>query len=166
MDAVDRILAQWRVARPDLDVRAMGPIGRLSRVTLGFSRRMGKTFADHGLNAAGFDLLATLRRSPPPHALSAGELMSSMMITSGTVTNRIDQLVKAGLVRRAADARDARRAVISLTPEGFETIEKAVADHLKTQERLLAGMSDYEIAQLDEILRRLMALMEAAESGP
>lgn len=100
MDAVDRILKQWAIARPDLDTSAMGPIYRLSRVFYHLTRRMGETFARHGLNAAGFDVLATLRRSPPPHALSPGELMASMMITSGTMTNRVDQLAKAGLVTR------------------------------------------------------------------
>jgi DNA-binding MarR family transcriptional regulator len=164
MDAVDRILEQWCVARPDLDVRPMGPIGRLSRVAHGLSRSMATTFAHHGLNAAGFDLLATLRRSPPPHALSAGKLMSSMMITSGTMTNRIDQLAKAGLVERRADPNDARRAVVTLTPMGFDLIEKAIADHVQTQKRLLANMNDSEVEQLDELLRKLMASTDTGDS--
>lgn len=165
MDAVDRILKQWRFARPDLDVSPMGPIGRLSRVAHGLSRSMATTFAHHGLNAAGFDLLATLRRSPPPHALSAGELMSSMMITSGTMTNRIDQLVKAGLVKRMTDPSDARRAVVTLTLSGFDLIEKAIADHVQTQERLLASMKDSEVKQLDDLLRKLMATTDTGESS-
>lgn len=162
MDAVDDILEQWRIARPDLDVRAMGPIGRLNRTALGLSLGMRKTFARHGLNAAGFDLLATLRRAPPPHALTAGELISSMMITSGTVTNRIDQLVKAGLVERVKDPGDARRVVVTLTPGGFEVIDKAIAEHVQTQKQLLAGMTDSEIEQLDGLLRKLMATPQIA----
>tara|TARA_R100001369_G_scaffold91387_1_gene132557 strand:- start:1687 stop:2187 length:501 start_codon:yes stop_codon:yes gene_type:complete len=164
MDAVDRILKQWCIARPDLDVGPMGPIGRLSRVAHGLSRSMATTFAHHGLNAAGFDLLATLRRSPRPHALPAGELMSSMMITSGTMTNRIDQLVKAGLVERRADPDDARRAVVTLTPQGFDLIDKAIADHVLTQKRLLADMNESEVKQLDTLLRKLMASIDTGES--
>lgn len=124
---------------------------------------MAVTFAQHGLNAAGFDLLATLRRAPPPHALSAGELMSSMMITSGTMTNRIDQLAKTGLVERLTDPNDARRAVVTLTSKGFDLIEKAIADHVQTQERLLARMKDSEVQQLDELLRKLMATTDKDE---
>lgn len=164
MDAVDRILKQWSVARPDLDVRPMGPIGRLNRTAHALSRSMAKTFAHHSLNAAGFDLLATLRRSPPPHALSAGDLMSSMMITSGTMTNRIDQLVKANLVERITDPTDARRAVVTLTPKGFDLIEKAIADHVQTQKRLLGNMNDSEVEQLDELLRKLMASIDTGDS--
>jgi len=160
MDAVDRILAQWKEARPDLNVGSMGPIGRLSRIFHYATRNMAETFARHGLNAAGFDVLATLRRSPPPHALTAGELMTSMMITSGTMTNRIDQLVKTGHVVRTTDKDDARRAVIKLTKKGFDLIEVAVVDHVRTQDALLAALSDEETAQLDSALRKLLKAAE------
>ena len=160
MDPVDRILDQWRQARPDLDVSAMGPVGRLSRVFHRNARRMGETFARHGLNAAGFDVLATLRRSPAPHALSPGELMNAMMITSGTMTNRIDQLAKQGLVTRTADLNDARRAVVKLTTKGFDLIDAAVAEHVEIQKALLAALTGEDIAALDGALRKLMAAAE------
>ena len=160
MDAVDLILAQWARERPDLDVRAMASVGRLSRIAKHCSDRMGETFARYGLNGAGFDVLATLRRSGPPHALSAGELMSSMMITSGTMTNRIDRLVKLGLVARSADPHDARKAVVRLTREGFDHIEKAVEAHAKTQQALLAGLTNEEKKALDRLLGKWMASIE------
>lgn len=156
MDDVDKILAQWRLARPDLDVWVMGPIGRLKRIASQFSLRMGVTFSGHGLNSAGFDVLATLRRSPAPHALSAGELMATMMITSGTTTNRIDQLVKAELITRTTDPDDARRALVKLTKKGFRLIDVAIADHVQTQTTLLSGLTIEEIAQLDTLLRKLI----------
>lgn len=156
MDAVDQILAQWNAARPDLNVRAMGPLGRFKRVAQIFNREMSVTFEKYGLNAAGFDVLATLRRTPP-HALSAGELMSSMMITSGTMTNRIDQLAKSGLVRRTADPKDARKAVVQLTEAGRSLIDQAVSEHVKTQAGLLARLEEEEISTLDQILRKLLS---------
>ncbi|WP_226781758.1 MarR family winged helix-turn-helix transcriptional regulator [Oceaniglobus trochenteri] len=161
MDDVDRILDQWRLARPDLDLRAMGPVGRLSRIAHQFSRRMGATFARHGLNAAGFDVLATLRRAPAPHALSAGALMNAMMITSGTMTNRIEQLVKAGLITRSPDPEDARRAVVKLTDRGFALVEGVLADHVATQNALLTGLSAQEAQQLDRLLAKLMVALES-----
>ncbi|UWQ94261.1 MarR family transcriptional regulator [Rhodobacteraceae bacterium M385] len=164
MDAVDKILEQWRQARPDLNVRSMGPIGRMSRVSHGNARRMGETFAKHGLNPAGFDVLATLRRSPSPHALSPGDLMEAMMITSGTMTNRIEQLAKAGLVTRTSDKNDARRAVVKLTTKGFDVIDAAIADHVETQNGLLAGLSEEDIRLLDDILRKLLLAAEDTSS--
>lgn len=155
MDAVDNILAQWRKARPDLDVVAMGAVGRVSRIAHHFSNEMGKTFSKHGLNAAGFDVLATLRRTPP-HALSAGELMASMMITSGTMTNRIDQLEKAGLVCRTSDPNDARKAVVRLTDQGQNLIDIALVDHVKTQKRLMVHLDTDEVETLNGLLSKLL----------
>jgi len=155
MDQVDKVIEQWRVARPDLDVTTMGPIGRLSRATKYMQAVAEQTFATHGLNMAGFDVLSALRRSGQPYALSAGDLLASMMITSGTMTNRIDQLEKAGLVRRASDPDDARKAIVCLTPEGLKRIEQGIVDHVATQRQLLTGLTADEVVQLDALLRKL-----------
>ncbi|MBR0641622.1 MarR family winged helix-turn-helix transcriptional regulator [Plastoroseomonas hellenica] len=160
MDRVDVILAQWRRERPDLDTGPMGLIGRIRRVAAHLSRGMEKTFAAHGLNGASFDVLATLRRSGPPYALSPGDLLETMMITSGTMTNRIDQLEKAGLVARAHNPEDRRSVIISLTKKGFATIDAAVTAHVATQARLVAGLSPEERAMLNAVLGKYMAGFE------
>jgi DNA-binding MarR family transcriptional regulator len=160
MDAVDEILAQWRRERPDLDVRPMGLIGRLMRLSRHLAREMEQTFAAHGLNGASFDVLATLRRSGPPYALSPGRLMAMMMVTSGTVTNRLDQLEKAGLVARTPNPEDGRSFVVSLTDPGLAVIEEAATAHVATQARLVAGLSDDERAALDGLLERYLGTFE------
>jgi DNA-binding MarR family transcriptional regulator len=154
MDHVDRIIDQWTRERPDLDVGPMAIIGRLGRLVRAFSREMDATFARHGLNQASFDLLATLRRSGPPYALSPGALMDATMVTSGTVTNRIDRLEQAGLVVRKPNPQDGRGFVVSLTPEGFHRIEAAVSDHVETQARLLAPLNTADRTALDALLRK------------
>ncbi|MBR0663938.1 MarR family transcriptional regulator [Roseomonas hellenica] len=160
MDRVDVILAQWRRERPDLDTGPMGLIGRIRRVAAHLSRGMEKTFMAHGLNGASFDVLATLRRSGPPYALSPGDLLETMMITSGTMTNRIDQLEKAGLVARAHNPEDRRSVIISLTKKGFATIDAAVTAHVATQARLVAALSPEERAMLNAVLGKYMAGFE------
>jgi len=155
MDQVDKVIEQWLTARPDLDTGTMGPIGRLSRAAKRIYALEEKTFADYGVNMAGFDVLSALRRSGPPYALSAGELMASMMITSGTMTNRIDQLEKAGLVRRTTDPNDARKAIVCLTAEGLKRIEQGIVAHVATQRRILADLTQEEVVQLDQLLRKL-----------
>jgi len=160
MDAVDQILRQWGEARPDLDVAPMGVVGRISRISRHMSRAMEETFAAHGLNGPGFDVLATLRRSRPPHALSPGELIAQMMISSGTMTNRIDQLELAGLVTRSVNPRDARGAIVGLTDGGFAVIDAAVTDHVATQARLLAVLSSSEAAALDRLLSAYLTRSE------
>lgn len=155
MDQVDKIIAQWQAARPDLETSLMGPFGRLSRAAKQISSIQEKAFGKSGLNTAGFDVLSALRRSGAPCALSVGDLMSSMMITSGTMTNRIDQLEKIGLVRRTPDPDDARRTIMSLTPEGLALIDQIIGDHVNNQHQLLSGLTADEIRHLDTLLRKL-----------
>jgi DNA-binding MarR family transcriptional regulator len=165
MDAVDEILAQWNSERPDLDVGPMGLIGRLGRIVHFLTREMDKTFAEYGLTGASFDVLATLRRSGAPYSLSPGDLLSTMMITSGTLTNRIDQLEKAGLVARSHNPDDRRSVSVLLTPKGLATIEAAVTAHVTTQKRLIALLSPEEQAALDPLLRSFLAGIAGRASG-
>ena len=160
MDQVDRILLQWRHERPDLDVAAMGTIGRIKRLNQHLVRAMEKTWAAHGLNAASFDVLATLRRAGPPYALSPGDLMKSTMVTSGTMTHRVDLLEQAGLIERVRNPDDGRGFLISLSPQGHGLIDEAVSAHVKTQEKLVEVLTDEERDQLDDLLRRFLSGFE------
>lgn len=161
MDRIDKILEQWRRERPDLDTTAMGLFGRMRNLTLHLSREMEKTFARFDLNSANFDMLATLRRSGEPYALSPSDLMDTMMVSSGTMTNRIDQLEKAGLVSRSQNPNDGRSFLISLTPEGFKLIDAAVTAHVETQARLVSSLSPEERTAIDGLLRNYLASFES-----
>ncbi|SON58216.1 Multiple antibiotic resistance protein MarR [Hartmannibacter diazotrophicus] len=163
MDDVDKIIAQWNRERPDLDVGPMALLGRLGRLRERLLREVEKVFSAYGLNSAGFDVLATLRRSGPPYSLSPGELMGQMMITSGTMTNRVDQLIKAGLVSRTQNPDDRRGMIISLTPTGFDLIEKAVAAHVANQHRLVASLSREEQDALNQLLKTYLARLDNAD---
>lgn len=154
MDHVDTIIEQWNRERPDLDVGPMALIGRLGRLARVWTREMEATFSRHGLNTATFDLLATLRRSGAPYALSPGDLIEATMVTSGTITNRIDRLVAAGLVERRPNPDDGRGFLVSLTREGFARIEACVTDHVATQARLVSGLDQSDRATLDALLRK------------
>ncbi|MBB5573951.1 MULTISPECIES: MarR family winged helix-turn-helix transcriptional regulator [Rhizobium] len=160
MDRIDKILAQWKRERPDLDTTPMGLIGRLGNVAHHLGREMERTFAQFDLNRATFDVLATLRRSGAPYALSPSDLMAAMMVTSGTMTNRIDQLEKAGLVARSTNPEDGRSFLVSLTEKGFALIDSAVAAHVETQARLVAGLSEEERAALNALLGKYLADLE------
>ncbi len=161
MDRIDKILDQWRRERPDLDTTAMGLFGRMRNLTLHLSREMEKTFGRFDLNSANFDMLATLRRSGEPYTLSPSDLMDTMMVSSGTMTNRIDQLEKAGLVARSQNPNDGRSFLISLTPEGFKLIDAAVTAHVETQARLVSSLSQEERTALDDLLRNYLASFES-----
>jgi len=156
MDHVDRILEQWAEQRPDLDTSAMGLIGRLKRLSHYVEGEMEQTFARLGLNLSSFDVLATLLRSGPPYQLSPGELIASSMVTSGTMTNRINQLEKQGMIERRKNPKDGRGAIIALTALGHDTISQAVAEHVVTQKSVVSELSVMERKSLDALLRRFL----------
>ncbi|MEU4768723.1 MarR family transcriptional regulator [Actinosynnema sp. NPDC023794] len=155
-DHVDLVLGQWHAQRPDLDVSPMAVIGRLSRLARLVDVELGKTFAAHDLDRASFDVLATLRRSAPPHRLTPTELMRASMVTSGAVTQRLDRLEARGLVVRTPHERDGRGVVVALTDAGRDLIDRTLPDHLATENRLLGGLSHPERTALADSLKHLL----------
>lgn len=156
LDHVDHILAQWRKERPDLDVGPMGLLGRLSRLTTHLGREVEAVLLKHGLSSSAFDVLATLRRAGQPYRLSPGDLLAMTMVSSGTMTNRIDQLEKAGLVERIHNPQDRRSVLISLTHRGFAIVEEAVGAHVENQHRLVASLSGEERTALNRLLKQFL----------
>ena len=159
-DPVDKILAQWAQERPDLDVSPMGLIGRTTRLSNYLRKAIGQVFAEFGLQPGEFDVLATLRRAKAPHQLSPTELFKSMMVSSGTMTNRIDRLEAAGWVERIPDERDRRGTLIHLTDEGFDLINEAVTAHVDNEHRILAVLDSSEKAHLAHLLSKLLVTFE------
>ncbi|MEJ2029338.1 MAG: MarR family transcriptional regulator [Maritimibacter sp.] len=149
---IEEIRAQWARQRPDIDTGPMALIGRLARLSALYREEMSTSFARHGLTAASFDPLATLLRSGPPYALSPNQLLATMMVTSGTMTHRIDQLVKDGFVARIPNPQDKRSVLVQLTERGRQVVDAAVTDHVQVQARLVAGFSAEKQAELARLL--------------
>ena len=165
MDHVDRILAQWATERPDLDVGPMGLFGRLKRLTDHLQAEIDAVYRKHGLSFAAFDVLATLRRSGPPYALSPTDLINWTMVTSGTMTNRIDRLQTQGLIERRPNPDDGRSTVVALTETGFALIDTVINEHVANQHRLIAQLPEDLRAGFEDGLRSWLASFEAQDSS-
>ncbi|MEU7746660.1 MarR family transcriptional regulator [Nonomuraea sp. NPDC049158] len=153
-DHVDRVLEQWAEQRPDLDVSPMAIIGRLSRLSRLIGTELTRTFSAHELDSASFDVLATLRRNG--RSLTPAELMKSAMVTSGAITQRLDRLQSRGLVSRTPSEKDGRVVHVALTEEGRALIDRALPDHVETEHRLLAALSEPRRAALAGELKELL----------
>lgn len=165
MSHVDVLIEQWRAQRPDLQFEPMAMTSRLARVARHLTHEIEQGLGKHGLNIASFDVLATLRRAGPPYRLSPGQLVDNTMVTSGTMTNRIDQLVKTGLVVRVQNPDDGRSVFIELTTRGLDLVERAVTDHVDNLGRLTDHLSERDFSQLDRLLKKYLASLESADSG-
>jgi DNA-binding MarR family transcriptional regulator len=160
-DEVDQLLAAWRVERPDVDVSPLEVFSRVSRVAVYADRVRREAFDAHGLEPWGFDVLAALRRAGSPYALSPTALIRSTLVTSATMTHRIDRLESAGLVTRAPDPDDRRGVRVALTDGGRERVDAALEDLVRAEDALLAGVSAAERSALAAFLRRILRPLEA-----
>jgi len=160
-DHVDDIVAAWTRERPDLDATPMGVIGRITRASRMLDRELERVFAQHGLDAPGFDVLATLRRSGRPYLLSASALADATMVARSSTTSRIERLVADGYVERLPNEHDGRGVDIRLTAAGLEVIDRAVAAHVANEARLLSSLSDGARRRLADDLRRLLGALDS-----
>jgi len=162
-DEVDDLVAAWRAQRPDLDVEPMQVLSRISRLARHLDIARRGAFAEHELESWAFDVLSALRRQGPPFQLTPGALLRATLVTSGTMTNRIDRLAAEGLVRREPDPRDKRGVLVTLTEQGQERVDAALAGLLRRERALLAGLDDAERGNLADLMRILLAPFDAAE---
>jgi DNA-binding MarR family transcriptional regulator len=160
MDRAERAVTQWQKERPDLDVTPMTLLGRLAEAaTLVARTRQDPLFARFGLQPGEFDVLATLRRSGPPFALTPTALYEATMVTSGAMTSRIDRLEANGLVERTRHPTDRRGVIVKLTAKGEATIDRALEAHVENLHEIVAGLSKAERDQLSSLLAKLIATL-------
>ncbi|WP_246222670.1 MarR family winged helix-turn-helix transcriptional regulator [Phytoactinopolyspora limicola] len=159
-DEVDRLVEAWRRERPDLDVSPMEVLSRVTRLARYMDRARRAAFAAHGLEPWEFDVLAALRRSGPPYELSPGTLLAQTLVTSGTMTARVDKLTARGLVTRRRDDHDRRAVQVALTTQGRTAVDAALEGLLAHERDILAGLPHQDRAALAALLRAVVLPFE------
>ena len=162
-DEVDRLVEAWTAARPDLDLEPMQVLSRVTRLSRQLDAARRTAFAEHGVEPWEFDVLAALRRAGPPYQLSPGRLLRETMVTSGTMTNRIDRLEQRRLVTRLPHPRDRRGVLVQLTEAGRATVDGALAGLLERERRLLSALDPDDQQELAALLRRLSVAVTSAD---
>lgn len=158
-DHVDRLLVQWLQQRPDLDCSPMGVLGRVSRMSRIVDKKLDITFKNNELSAIEFDILAALRRF---NALTTPtELYQTLMLSSGTMSTRVEQLVQRELIERIYNEEDRRSCHLRLTPKGKKLIDKAISEHVANEDRILAPLNTEQREQLASLLRTWLLANEA-----
>jgi len=163
-DEVDRLVAAWRRERPDLDVGPLEVLSRVSRLARHLDRARRAAFAEHGLEPWEFDVLTALRRAGAPYQLSPGQLLTQTLVTSGTMTNRIDRLAGKGLVQRLPDPADRRGVLVRLTPAGQDRADEALAGLLDHERQILSELSPAQRDDLARLLRQLVSPFDNLEN--
>ena len=159
-DEVDRLVEAWQRERSDLDLRPMEVLSRVTRLSHHLDRARRQAFTEHAIESWEFDVLAALRRAGAPYQLSPGRLIKETLVTSGTMTNRVDRLEARGLVERLPDPHDRRGVLVRLTGEGRTTVDGALEGLLARERDLLAGLNATDQRRLAGLLRTLVVPFE------
>ena len=165
-DHVDLVLSQWAHERPDLDVSSMAVLARIFRVQ--YRRAAAHRAACFAPPACTRDSSTCWPRciaQASPHALSPQQLTAALLLSSGAMTHRLDQLEQGGLIARSPNPDDRRGVIVSLTPAGLRTIRQILADYLEAIDALLTPLSATERRQLAGLLKRLLAEHDRTTPG-
>jgi DNA-binding MarR family transcriptional regulator len=163
-DSVDRIVAEWRVERPDLPVAPIEVLTRLGRVRTRIDEELAVVFAGYDLSPADFTVIAALRRAGQPYVLAQSVLMARLGLTSGTVSVRLGRLEGKGVVTRSPSSDDARGVLVTLTDKGAQLFDRVAPVHLRNEDVLLSALTDAERDQLAGLLRKLLVGFEHEQS--
>ena len=164
-DHVDRFLETVHLVVPDIDLEVEGIVDRIGGLSRRLNRSMDETLAEFGLDSAEHKALSTLAQAGEPYRSTPGKLARRMELSSGAMTNRLDRLEEAGLIRRLPDPDDRRGLLIELTPEGRRLYQTAVGAQAKKEALVTAALNEREKKQLNSLLRRLMLEFERRESA-
>ena len=160
-DEVDELVEAWASQRPDLDLAPVEVFSRISRLGRHLDLARRDAFTSAQVESWEFDVLAALRRAGAPYELSPGKLLRETLVTSGTMTNRVDRLAARGLVERLPDPRDRRGVLVRLTPTGRATVDGALEGLLRRERDLLTGLDAADQKRLAGLLRDLVAPFES-----
>ena len=155
-DEVDCLLGGWRRVLPNVDVSPLLFLSRVSSLSRYLFIQRTVIFARHDLEIWSFDVLSALRRASGPSNLSPGQLLAQTLVTSGTMTNRLDRLEERGLVRRQQDPFDARSVRVAITPVGKRCVDRALTDLVEREHAILASLSADDRDLLSALLRRVV----------
>lgn len=156
-DVVDRLVEQWRAARPDLDPSPLEVVGRVIVLAQHLERSVEHALEKNKLSLGQFDILATLRRNGKKGGLTPTRLLESVVLSSGGLTARLDALAEAGYVSRRPSPDDRRMVVIELTSKGRRVIDHATKTRFTEAKQALPPLDAQELTALTGMLRRWLA---------
>jgi len=160
MDAIDRVVEQWAKEKPELETEPMAMMGRIMRIAKYMETQVAELHKNYDMKLGEFDVLATLRRSGKPYQLTPSELIGSMMLTSGAMTNRLGKLEAKGLISREHSKEDRRSVSVQLTKDGLILIDQMMTEHVEMQKKLVKSLSASQKKNTNQLLKAWLSAYE------
>jgi DNA-binding MarR family transcriptional regulator len=160
-DSIDKMVESWEPELPGIDLEIETAVQRINWIFRRLRRRMDETLADHGLSFEEWGLLGHLKLAGAPYTSTPGKLAGKQGLSSGAMTNRLDRLEEAGLVRRRPDAADRRSLQVELTDQGHAVWLETVHAQAAKEAAIGAALSKRELADFNRLLRKVLLELEA-----
>ena len=160
MDAIDRVVEQWAKEKPELETEPMAMMGRIMRIAKYMETQVADLHKTYDMKLGEVDVLATLRRSGKPYRQTPSELIGSMMLTSGAMTNRLDKLEAKGLISREHSKEDRRSVSVKLTKDGLVLIDEMMTEHVEMQKKLVKSLSASQKKNTNQLLKAWLSAYE------
>jgi len=156
-DGIDEHVRFARGVWPQIEPLVEGIVTRIGAADRHLGAAMRGSLASAGLTKEEFKVLMALLRGARSH----GSLSRQLMVSTGAMTNRLDKLERAGLVRRSPDPKDRRGVLLDLTPEGKARLDEYIDTGAAREQKLLSHLSEAEKEQLNRLLQRLLLSIQA-----
>lgn len=151
-DLVEYVAVAGRTEGSRHDLRPKSLAYRLRRVAHRLELEMRRELAAHGIDLWELEVLAALMRAPEGR-MTAGELMTAIAVTSGTVTHRITRVQERGWVRRDPDPADRRSVVVSLTESGHRRALEVLDVKTEVEDDVLGVLDAHTLDVVNDALR-------------
>lgn len=163
-DHIDRFLEEDFLEEiPNLDRTVEGIVDRIMGLSKRFKHSLEETLSEQGVSYVDWKILGALTRKKKPR--SAGALAQIAELSSGAMTNRLDRLEEAGLVRRIDDPGDRRGVLVELTAKGKRVYQESTGAEAAKEALITSALNKREKAELNTLLRRLMIEFERREDA-
>ena len=109
---------------------------------------------DAGLSLRWYDVLVHLEETP--EGLRMNELAERILYSKSGLTNIVDRMEEAGLVRRSRPESDRRSILVVLTDEGRATLERARRHHRHgIEQHFSRHLADADIEALNRAFEKV-----------
>ncbi len=122
--------------------------------------------AERNLPLPWYEVLLWLNEAPG-RRLRLQELARTVLLSQSRITRLVDDMVRAGLVRREASEQDRRSTYAVLTDAGKRTLRAAAPVHLRgIHEHFTSHLTDEEAERLASALEKVLAGLDAPTPEP
>ena len=130
----------------------------MKQVELAVRAELDEIVRPAGLTALQYTALTVLERHPN---LTSAQLARNSFVTAQAMADMVATLQDLELIERHRDERDRRRLVLAVTPAGRRLLRRLRDQVAALEDRMVAGLTDHQIAQL----RQSLLSCRAALSG-